>query len=71
MTIFVDIKKMSTRGLKAMQLAIRDLLIKEDNQSASEAKVYGLREFSDWKTQADEMEAELDARGEVFTKISW
>jgi hypothetical protein len=71
MAVFNDITKMSTNGLKAMQLAVHDRLIEEDNQPEGQPKVYGVRAFPDWKEQADEIEAELDARNEVYTKVPW
>ncbi|MDK2758293.1 MAG: hypothetical protein KYX66_16325 [Blastomonas fulva] len=71
MSTFADITKMSTRGLKGMQRAIRDRLVEEDAQPQTQEKIYGLREFSDWKDQADEIEAELDRRNEAYTKVPW
>jgi hypothetical protein len=69
--IFADITKMSTRGLRAMQRAIHDRLIDEDKQASGQPKLYGVRDFPDWKQQADAMEAELDARGEAYSKVPW
>lgn len=71
MTTFADITKMSTRGLKGMQRAIHDRLIEEDKQPQGQEKIYGLREFADWRDQADEIEAELDRRHEVYAKVPW
>jgi len=71
MTMFADITAMSSKGLKAMQRAIHDRLIEEDQQPPGQEKVYGVREFSDWREQADEMEAELDRRSETYDKVPW
>lgn len=71
MAMFANIKGMSLSGLKAMQRAIHDRLIEEDAQPPGQRKVYGVREFPDWKQQADELEVELDARGETYTKVPW
>ena len=71
MSTFADITKMSTPGLKGMQRAIHDRLVEEDAQPQEREKIYGVREFSDWKDQADEIEAELDRRNEGGTKVPW
>jgi hypothetical protein len=71
MAMFVDITKMRTGGLRAMRRAIHDRLIEEDKQPAGQPKVYGVREYPDWKEQADQMEAELDARGQTYAKVPW
>jgi hypothetical protein len=71
MAFFVDITKMSTGGLRAMQRSTHDRLIEEDNQPPGEPKVYDVRALPDWREQADEMEAELDARKEVYSKVPW
>jgi len=71
MSFFADITKMSTSGLKGMQRAIHDRLVEEDGLPPTQQKIYGVREFPDWKEQADEMEAELDLRSEVYTKVPW
>ncbi len=36
-----------------------------------QTKLYCVRDTADWKMQADEFEAELDHRGEKYTKIQW
>lgn len=69
--MFSDITKMSVGGLKGMQRAIHDRLIEEDKQPPTQPKLYGVRDFADWKDQADLIEAELGARGEIYTKIPW
>lgn len=71
MSMFHDITIMSDRGLVGMQRAIRDRLHEEDQLPADQERVYGVREFSDWKTQADEIEAELDRRGIEYEKVPW
>ena len=54
-----------------MQRAIHDRLLEEDQLPAGTTKTYGVREHSDWREQADEMEAELDRRGESYAKVPW
>ncbi len=71
MSMFHNIAEMSTNGLKAMQRATHDRLVEEDALPAGAQKTYGVREFQDWRDQADEMEAELDRRGETYTKVPW
>ena len=68
---FHDITKMSAGGLRSMQRALRDRLMEEDQSPAGATKAYGVREHEDWREQADEMEAELDRRGENYAKIPW
>lgn len=54
-----------------MHQAVRDRLEEEDNQPAGQEKIYGVREYPDWRMQADEMEAELDRRKVLYSKIAW
>ena len=68
---FHDIKQMSTRGLRAMQRSIHDRLVEEDSLPVGTEKIYGVREYGDWREQGDEIEEELDARGEIYTKVAW
>ena len=71
MTMFADISKMSTNGLMAMQRAIHDRLVEEDQLPRKQQKIYGVRELNDWRIQASEIEAELDSRGATYVKIPW
>lgn len=71
MAYFADIAKMSTRGLKGMQRSIHDRLIEEDDLPPGSSKDYDVRGTQDWRGQADEIEAELDARKESYVKIPW
>jgi FPC/CPF motif-containing protein YcgG len=68
---FADITKMSTGSLQGMHRAIQDRLSEEDASPPNAEKPYGVRQYSDWRDQADEIEAELDGRGEVYSKIAW
>jgi hypothetical protein len=43
----------------------------EDDALPANAKTYGMREYPDWRHQADDIEAELTSRGETFTPIAW
>ena len=71
MSAFNNIAGMSENGLKGMQRAIHDRLIEEDALPAGQQKIYGVREYQDWREQADEMEAELDLRRVNYTKVPW
>ncbi len=71
MTMFFDITKMSMNGLKGMHRAIHDRLVEEDNQPQGQEKIYDVRGQTDWREQADEMEAELTRRGIPFTPVPW
>lgn len=44
--------------------------LKIDDSTVGE-KLYGVREFLDWKKHADQIESALDARGEKVSRIVW
>jgi hypothetical protein len=67
----MNVPGFSTNGLKALQDAIRKALEADNATPAGQDKAYGVREFPDWKEMADELEAELDRRGETYTKVPW
>lgn len=66
----MNIKGLSTNGLRLLHRAIAEALAEDDRQPDG-AKTYGVREFPDWRQQADAFEAELTARGEVFVPVVW
>ncbi|MBO9535584.1 hypothetical protein [Herbaspirillum sp.] len=70
-TFFANIKGMSDIGLKAMQKSIVDCLERDDQLPKGQEKIYGVREFSDWRDMSNEIEAELDRRGIKYNKICW
>ncbi|WP_198033217.1 hypothetical protein [Methylosinus sp. PW1] len=51
-----------------MHATIADALAEEDAQGGSSL---GVREYPDWRRQAEDYEAELSARGEEFAPIEW
>jgi hypothetical protein len=61
----------SSNGLKTLQDAIRKALEADDTTPTGQDKAYGVREFPDWKEMSDDLEAELDRRGETYTKVPW
>lgn len=65
---FHNIKEMSTSGLRSLQRSIHDRLVEED---AGTTQIYGVRQHTDWHKQSDEIEAELNSRGEIYTKVPW
>jgi hypothetical protein len=67
----MDVSKLSLRGLKALHDKIRECLAADDATPPGQTKLYCVRDTADWKMQADEFEAELDHRGEKYTKIQW
>lgn len=68
---YQDITKMSTGSLKAQHQAIQDRLSQEDSLPPGQEKIYGVRQFPDWRQQADEIESELTSRNETYAKIQW
>lgn len=60
----------STNGLKMMLDGIRNALAADDKQGNAQ-KIYCVREYADWRVQADAIEAELKKRGETFTAVPW
>ena len=67
----MNIPGYSTNGLKMMQEGVRKALAEDDALPAGQDKVYNVREFPDWGEHSDRIEAELDSRGAVYTKVSW
>lgn len=67
----MNIPGYSTNGLKMMHEAIRNALAHDDALPSGQEKIYGVREFADWREQADKIEAELNSRGVTYTKIIW
>ncbi len=50
---------------------IKACLAHEDSLPASAEKPYGVREFKDWRSQADSFESILDTMKHSYSKISW
>ena len=67
----MNIKKLSTNGIKAMHQAAYDRLLEEDQLPLDAPRSYGVREHADWRLWVDELEAELTARREAFTPVPW
>src|SRR6266478_9720335 len=59
----MNIKGLSTNGLKLLYTTIASALAEDDALPAN-AKKYGVREYPDWRQQADAIEAELVSRKE-------
>ena len=66
----MNIKGLSTNGLKLLHETIARALAEDDALPAN-GKIYGVREYPDWRAEADEIESELAARGEVFNPVTW
>lgn len=67
----MNIPGYSTNGLKMMYDAIRNALNHDDSLPEGQEKTYGVRDYPDWMEQADKIEAELDTRGDAYSKIAW
>ena len=70
-TLTDNLKKFSTDGLKKMQKAVYDALQHEDALPPGQPKPYGVRDFPDWRTWSDALEAELTVRNVPFSKVPW
>jgi len=66
----MNIKGLSTNGLKLLHTTIAKALA-EDDALPTNAKTYGVREYPDWRQQADAIEAELAGRKEAYAPIAW
>ncbi|MGO8954969.1 MAG: hypothetical protein ACLPWS_01115 [Rhodomicrobium sp.] len=66
----MNIPGLSDQSLRDLHKLIREALAKDD-ASTTGAKAYGVREYPDWKRDADAFEAEMTARGISFDKIDW
>ncbi|MEO2031484.1 MAG: hypothetical protein ABGZ35_05315 [Planctomycetaceae bacterium] len=67
----MDFTKTSTSGLLKLHGAVQDALAVDDNLPDGAPKVYGVRDFSDWKIWSGSIEVELDRRGVQYQKIPW
>lgn len=67
----MNIPGFSTNGLKMMLKGIIGALQEDDATPAGQDKPYGVRTFADWRILADDIEAELDRRGETYAKVPW
>jgi hypothetical protein len=67
----MNVSGYSTNGLMAMHGAIRNCLQIDDALPKGGEKFYGVRDYQDWRQQADLIEAELDNRKITYQKIVW
>ena len=65
----MNIPGFSTNGLLGMHISISRALQEDDSSSVE--KLYGVREYSDWREMADAIEKELISRGIKFVLIPW
>ena len=67
----IDVDKLSTNALLMLYNPIRAALEQDDATPKGQPKLYGVREHPDWRLWAKELEAELDKRGVMYTKVTW
>jgi len=65
----MNIPDLSDELLRALHRLIHEAL--SDDASPDGAKSYGVREYPDWKRDADAFEAEMTKRGIPFDPIDW
>jgi hypothetical protein len=63
-------KDLSTGLVKELHKSLREAFDK-DEASPKGRKLYGVREFPDWREESEVLEAELTKRGEPFQAIPW
>ncbi|WP_372988289.1 hypothetical protein [Marinobacter sp.] len=66
-----DVSGFSDSGLQKMHLAVLHSLEKDDATPEGKPKVYGVREYNDWRAWADALEEEMDKRGVTHNKVPW
>ena len=65
----MDLNKLSENAIKLLYNAINDALIEDD--ALSTKKIYGVREYPDFKEFADMLEQIMINRNISFQKIVW
>ncbi len=60
----------STDGLQLLYEELKKALLEDDSLPTGQKK-YGVREFADFRVEADAIEAEMKERGEIFEPIDW
>lgn len=66
----MDIPSLSDGSLKDLHNLIAETLAVDDALPAG-GKRWGVREYPDWRRQADAFEAEMEKRSIKFIPISW
>jgi hypothetical protein len=66
----MDLSKMSSGGLRSLHDAVRRALA-EDDALADGCKIYGVREYPEWRHWNDALEDELKRRRESFKPLGW
>lgn len=66
----MNVPELTDASLLDLHPLIRECLAADDG-SPKDKKRYGVREYPDWRRQADAFESELTKREISFTKIDW
>ena len=61
----------STSGLLMMHSGVSQALAVDDNLPTNAGKLYGVRQYQDWRRWSDALEAELDKRQVKYVKVVW
>lgn len=67
----MNIHGFSTNGLLMMHSSILQAIAADDNLPDGKEKIYGVREYQDWRLHADAIETELRNRGVKFQPVPW
>jgi hypothetical protein len=65
------VSKLRTEVLKTLHLSLLHTFERDEAIPDGQAKIYGVREFSDWRQLSDAYECELEKRGVYFEKVPW
>lgn len=66
----MHIPGLSDGSLIDLHALIREAL-ESDDRSADGRKLYGVRDYPDWRRQANDLEAEMRRRSIAFEPIDW
>ena len=66
----MDFNTLSDKLLRKLHNGVREAL-EEDDRLPKGKKVYGVREFLDWRQCVDELEAAMAQKGVQFSPILW
>jgi len=61
----------SDHAILMMYNGIREALKADDETPDSDERVYGVREFPDWKESEESLSAQLDSRNVKYVKVKW
>ena len=61
----------SDEGLIGLHKSVRAAFDKDEATPEEQEKIYGVREYSDWRQWSDALESEMTKRGVNFEPVPW